>query len=145
MHLVFDKSSLLQSVNIVLKAVPVRTTMPILECILIDATLDQIKFTTNDTELAIETIVKGEIVSRGIVAINAKMFSEIIRKLPDSEIVITTDENYQTVITCEQSVFTIAGKSGEDFSYLPAFEKDSFIYLSQFSLIDPADNLLYGR
>lgn len=133
MHLVFNKSKLLQSINIVLKAVPSRTTMPILECILIDAS-DVIKFTSNDTELAIETIVEGEIISGGIVAIDAKIFSEIIRKFPDSEITITTDENFKTTITCEKATFSIAGKSGEDFSYLPSFEKKQFIYLSQFSL-----------
>ncbi len=133
MHLVFNKSKLLQSINIVLKAIPSRTTMPILECILIDAS-DVIKFTSNDTELAIETIVEGEIISGGIVAIDAKIFSEIIRKFPDSEITITTDENFKTTITCEKATFSIAGKSGEDFSYLPSFEKKQFIYLSQFSL-----------
>lgn len=133
MHLVFNKSKLLQSINIVLKAVPSRTTMPILECILIDAS-NVIKFTSNDTELAIETIVEGEIISGGIVAIDAKIFSEIIRKFPDSEITITTDENFKTTITCEKATFSIAGKSGEDFSYLPSFEKKQFIYLSQFSL-----------
>ena len=134
MHLVFNKSNLLQSINIVLKAVPSRTTMPILECILIDASSDCIKFTSNDTELAIETIVEGEIISKGIVAIDAKIFSEIIRKLPDSEITITTDENFKTTITCEKATFSLAGKPGDDFSYLPAFEKNQFIYLSQFTL-----------
>ena len=133
MHLVFNKSKLLQSINIVLKAVPSKTTMPILECILIDAS-DVIKFTSNDTELAIETIVEGEIISGGIVAIDAKIFSEIIRKFPDSEITITTDENFKTTITCEKATFSISGKSVEDFSYLPSFEKKQFIYLSQFSL-----------
>ena len=134
MHLVFNKSNLLQSINIVLKAVPSRTTRPILECILIDASSDCIKFTSNDTELAIETIVEGEIISKGIVAIDAKIFSEIIRKLPDSEITITTDENFKTTITCEKATFSLAGKPGDDFSYLPAFEKNQFIYLSQFTL-----------
>ena len=134
MHLVFNKSNLLQQHNSHLKAVPSRTTMPILECILIDASSDCIKFTSNDTELAIETIVEGEIISKGIVAIDAKIFSEIIRKLPDSEITITTDENFKTTITCEKATFSLAGKPGDDFSYLPAFEKNQFIYLSQFTL-----------
>lgn len=134
MHLVFNKSNLLQSINIVLKAVPSRTTMPILECILIDASTGHIKFTSNDTELAIETVVDGEIVTPGIVAVDAKIFSEIIRKLPDSEVSITTDETFKTTITCEKAIFSIAGKSGEDFSYLPSFEKNQFIYLSQFAL-----------
>ena len=61
MKLIFKKSDLAGAVNIVLKAVPSKTTMTILECILIDATTNEIKFTANDMELGIETIVNGEI------------------------------------------------------------------------------------
>ena len=50
MKIICSKTSLLKSVNISLKAVPSKTTMPILECILIDASTNQIKFTTNDME-----------------------------------------------------------------------------------------------
>ena len=59
MKIVCSKSELMKSINIVMKAVPSKTTMPILECILIDASKGEIKFTTNDMELGIETIVKG--------------------------------------------------------------------------------------
>ncbi len=134
MKLICSKADLLQGVNIVLKAVPSKTTMSILECILIDASTDEIKFTANDMELGIETKVKGDIISRGNVAIDAKIFSEIVRKLPDNEVTIETDDNYRTTITCEKAIFTIAGKSGDDFSYLPQIEKNKFVYLSQFSL-----------
>ena len=64
MKLVFSKSELNKAVGIVMKAVPVRTTMNILECILIDATTNVIKFTGNDMELGIETIVDGEILEK---------------------------------------------------------------------------------
>ncbi len=134
MKLICQKSNLLQGVNIVLKAVPSKTTMSILECILIDASSNEIKFTANDMELGIETIVEGEILEKGMIAVDAKIFSEIVRKLPDNEVVIETDDNYRTTITCEKAVFTISGKSGEDFSYLPVIEKNKFIYLSQFTL-----------
>lgn len=134
MKLICSKSNLVQGVNIVMKAVPSKTTMAILECILIDATTNEIKFTANDMELGIETKVEGDIISKGMVAIDAKIFSEIVRKLPDNEVSIETDENYRTTITCEKAVFTIAGKSGEDFSYLPMIEKNKFIYVSQFTL-----------
>ena len=134
MKLVFSKSDLNKAVGIVMKAVPTRTTMNILECILIDATTNVIKFTGNDLELGIETIVEGEIIEKGKVAIDAKLFSEIVRKLPDSEITITTDANYTSLITCEKSKFNIAGKSGDDFSYLPIIEKDKMITISQFNL-----------
>ena len=69
-------------------------------------------------ELGIETIIEGNIQEKGIVAIDAKIFSEIVRKLPDNDVTIETDENFQTKITCEKAKFHISGKSGEDFSYL---------------------------
>ena len=53
------KEQLNKAVGIVMKAVPTRTTMSILECILIDASTNEIKFTANDMELGIETIVEG--------------------------------------------------------------------------------------
>ena len=116
MKLICSKANLLKGVNIVSKAVPSKTTMSILECILIDASAGQIKFTANDMELGIETIVEGEILEKGIVAIDAKVFSEIVRKLPDNDVTIDTDSNYQISITCEKANFHISGKSGEDFS-----------------------------
>ena len=134
MKLVCSKSNLLKSVNIVLKAIPGKTTMPILECILIDASTNNIKFTANDMELGIETIVDGTILEKGIVAIDAKIFSDIIRKLPDNDVTIETDGNLTTTITCEKAQFSISGQSGEEFSYLPYVERDNHIVVSQFTL-----------
>lgn len=134
MKLTCSKANLLKGVNIVSKAVPSKTTMSILECILIDASTNEIKFTANDMELGIETKVEGDILEKGIIAIDAKVFSEIVRKLPDSDVTIESDSNYRISITCEKANFHISGKSGEDFSYLPYIEKTDFISLSQFTL-----------
>ena len=82
MKLICSKANLLKGVNIVSKAVPTRTTMAILECILIDASANEIKLMANDMELGIETIIDGTIEERGIIALDAKIFSEIVRKLP---------------------------------------------------------------
>ncbi len=134
MKILCSKAELMKSVNIVMKAVPSRTTMPILECILIDVTKGQIKFTANDMELGIETVVNGEIAEKGRIALDARLFSEIIRKLPENVVTIQTDDKYQASITCEKAKFTISGKSGEDYPYLPFVEKENSIYLSQFTL-----------
>ncbi len=134
MKIICKKSDLLQGVNTVLKAVPGKTTMPILECILIDTTDGQIKLTANDMELGIETVIEGDVLDKGKIALEAKLFSEIVRKLPDSEVSIETDENFKAFIRCEKAKFHIAGKSGEDFAYLPEIEKSNFVALSQFSL-----------
>ena len=129
-----SKANLVKGVSIVSKAVPSKTTMTILECILIDASTDVIKFTANDMELGIETKIDGEIIERGIIAINARFFSDIVRKLPDNEVTITTDSDNQAIITCEKAKFNISAQSGSDFSYLPDIEKEDFITVSEFTL-----------
>ncbi len=134
MKIVCSKSNLVKGVGIVSKAVPSKTTMPILECILIDASLDVIKLTANDMELGIETCIEGEIIEHGIIALNAKIFSEIVRKLPDSDVIIDVSSDNQTLIICEKAKFNIAAQSGEDFSYLPAIEKEDSITVSEFTL-----------
>ena len=63
--------------------------MAILECILIDASANEIKLTANDMELGIETKIEGEIAERGVIALDAKIFSEIVRKLPDSDVTVS--------------------------------------------------------
>ena len=110
----------------------------------INATTNEIKFTGNDMELGIETIVEGEIIEKGKIAIDAKLFSEIVRKLPDNDITLTTDSNNNALITCEKSKFNIAGKSGDDFSYLPAIIKDKMITLSQFQLKEVINQTIFS-
>ena len=146
MKLTFQKDDLLNGINIVLKAVPSKTTMPILECILIDASDNQIKLTANDMELGIETKVEGSILSKGKIALDAKLLSEIIRKLSggESDITIESDDKYNTTITCDNSVFHIQGKNGDEFSYLPFIEKDHFICLSQFTLKEVIRQTLFS-
>ena len=134
MKIVCKKSNLLSGVQIVSKAVPSKTTMSILECILVEAENNEIKLSANDMELGIETKIEGEILEKGVIALDAKIFLEIVRKLPDSDIKIETDSNLKTTITCEKAKFNIIGKSGEDFSYLPAIEREDSVIISQFTL-----------
>lgn len=137
MKLVCSKANLLNGVATVSKAVPSKTTMSILECILVDTTRGCISLTANNMELGIETIIEGDILEKGIVALDAKIFEGIVRKLPDNDVTIETDEtdgSIKAMITCEKAKFTLIGKSGEDFSYLPKVEKDKNIIISQFTL-----------
>ncbi len=135
MELRIAKSYLAQGIQIVSKAVPSKTTMSILECILIDASGQDIKLIANDMELGIETKVPGIIVNRGIIAVDAQIFSSIVRKLPDNDVVIVT-EGEKITITCEKAKFTILGKDGTDFAHLPEIEKREEIRISQFTLRD---------
>jgi DNA polymerase-3 subunit beta len=134
MKIICSKSNLLNGVNTVSKAVPSKTTMTILECILIDASKGQITLTANDMELGIETVIEGDIIEKGIIAVDAKILLEMVRKLPDNDITIETDASYKTTVTCEKAKYNIVVKSGEDFSNLPMIEREDSICVSQFTL-----------
>ena len=111
MHIICPREELQKGVSIVSKAVSNKTTMPILECILIQTKEGRILMTANDMELGIETEIHGIIEDNGRIAIDAKIFSEIVRRLPDNDISIETDGTDSVKIQCEKINFTIPGKN----------------------------------
>ncbi|MDO4939613.1 MAG: DNA polymerase III subunit beta [Lachnospiraceae bacterium] len=135
MKLIFKKEKIMNAINIVSRAIPARTTNPILECILFDAS-SEIKLVANDMDLGIETVVEGEIKEKGKVALDAKLITEIIRKADSNEslIEIESDSSFLTVIKADNSLFRIQGRDGEEFPYLPYIEKNNYISISQFTL-----------
>ncbi len=134
MKIICNKSELLNGVSIVKNAVPSKTTMSILQCILIDADADQIKLVANDMELGIETVIQGSIAEKGKIALDARMLFDIIRKLPDSDITITTDASLKANISCEKSQFNIIGKPADEFPVLAQLDHSDSITLSQYTL-----------
>ena len=134
MKIVCEKEDLVKAINIVSKAVPVRTTMTILECILLDAGPHRLTLTASDTEMGIETNIRADVEEQGVVAVDAKMFSEIVRKLPDERVTISADERHNVEIRCGKAKFAIGGKEGEEFPELPELEKDEGITISEYTL-----------
>ena len=128
------KSELLNGINIVSKAIPTKTTMTILENILLTAGDGEIKLLANDMEIGIETSIKGEIYERGIVALDEKLLTDIIRKYPDNDVFIECNDDYSTTITCENTDMIIPGREGDEFPSLPNYEKENPLVISQFSL-----------
>ena len=120
-----NKDELLSKINIVLKAVASKTTMPILECILITADSEGVRLTANNMELAIQTCnMEAEIIEKGSIAPEAKMFLEIIRNLPDNHISIESDDKNSLTIRSGKSEFKILSLPGEEFPDLPVVEKN---------------------
>ena len=134
MKILCPKSELLKSINSVSKAVSAKTTMPILGCILIHTRENRILMTANDSELGIETEVTGSIDELGSIAIEAKLFSEIIRRLPDAIVQISADESNMVQILCEKSKFSVPGRNPEEFSHMPEVEKSLFLKISALTL-----------
>ena len=131
MKFICEKEKLLKAINSVVKGVASKTTMPILEGILIQTNDNEIKLTTYDLEIGIEYIIESTIEEQGSTVVNAVMFSEIIRKLPDTEISITLNENNLLVIECEGSLYKLATMNPEEFPELPKINIENSIKLDQ--------------
>ena len=106
-----NKSDINEAINIVLKAVPGKTTMPILECVVIETLEDELKLTTNDMSLGIETRLPATVEEQGVILVNAKMISEIIRKLPNDTVYFEADDNENILLFCGKAKFNLSGKN----------------------------------
>jgi len=128
MHIVCSKQILTDNINVVSKAVSGRSTMQIHECILVTAGDDGVRMTANDMEMGIETdYFKANIIRSGSIALEAKLFLDIIRKMPDGDINIEADSNNVTVIKNKQAELKILGLPGDEFPRMPEFEKSGGI------------------
>lgn len=144
MKVVITKDRLLKCLNTVSRAVPVRSTMDVLKCVLIEAEDNMLTLTANDTSLGIETKAEAMIDYPGSVAVDAALFSSIIRKLPENDVTIETDEMNNLSIRCENSKFTIGGRGTEDFIYLPDVAVTGEIVLSQFTLREMIGQVIFS-
>ncbi|MDD3570672.1 MAG: DNA polymerase III subunit beta [Lachnospiraceae bacterium] len=128
MKLTCSRDALLNGINIVSKAVSNRTTLPILECILLKTYDDGFKMTGNDLELGIKTaLIDADIEQQGSVALEAKLFSDIIRRVDGETVNIFCGNNNAVVLSCGKSEFKIMGQPGDDFPEIPTVEQ-SFAY-----------------
>ncbi len=131
MKIVCYKDKIIKAINSVVKGVASKTTMPILEGILIQTNDNEIKLTTYDLEIGIEYIMECDVEEQGSTVVNAIMFSEIIRKLPDTEIHISVNENNLLEIECEGSHYKLATMNPEEFPELPKIEIENSIEIDQ--------------
>lgn len=133
MKLVCSNTVLNDIVNTVQKAISAKSSHPILECIKIDAQSDgHVVVTANSIELCIEYTTEITVYEIGTIALPSKIFGEIVRRLPEGEVKITTDEkNYITDIECEQSKFNIQGMGAEEFPDVPIVDEEYRTKISQ--------------
>ena len=131
MKIVCYKDIILKAINSVVKGVASKTTMPILEGILIQTNDNEIKLTTYDLEIGIEYVMECEVKEQGSTVVNAIMFSEIIRKLPDTEIYISLNDKNLLEIECEGSLYKLATMNAEEFPELPKIEVENSIEVDQ--------------
>lgn len=138
MKLYCEKSELVEVVNTVSKAVSPKSTIPLLECMKIDATANGgVVFTGNNMDICIEYRKGFRVVEGGTIALASKMFGEIVRKLPDGEVLINVDEeNNVTKIKCGVSEFNIQGFVAGEYPNPPAIDEKFNFFLTQKDIKD---------
>lgn len=126
-----EKKLLFDNINVVMKAVSTKSTVPILEGIYIKAENNKVKLFANDLKIAIEANIECEVEEAGEIVLNAKLFFEIISKLPEGIVNISTDGDLKTNIKCLASKFEIFGMNPEDFPSVEYNESDEKIKISK--------------
>lgn len=121
-----DQQSLSKALNTVSKAVSSKTTMPILKGILLKATADGVlTLAASDLDLSIEKKIDVQVESEGSIVVLSKLFSDIVRKLPNEEILIEEKENNTVLIKTASSEFTIVGIAADEFPNIGELEEKS--------------------
>jgi DNA polymerase III subunit beta len=137
MKFIIQRDRLVQSVQDVMKAVTSRTTIPILTGIKIVATMDGVTLTGSDSDISIESFIPKEedgdeiveIKQSGAIVLQAKFFSEIVKKLPTDAVEIEVLNHLQTVIRSGKSEFNLNGLDAEEYPHLPLIEENNKFHI----------------
>ena len=124
-----EKALLQAAISTASRAVSPKSSIPALEGILLEAG-QELRLTGYNLDTGIRTIVPAEISETGTLVLAARLFGEIIRKLPDDVVTFQT-ENYMVHITCGPSEFNILGTDPEEFPELPTVEYQNSLSLPQ--------------
>ncbi len=120
------KKDFLKGLTMVQTIVERRSTIPILSNTLIQADQEGITLTATDLETAIRASFPATINLEGQACVSARKLFEIVRELGESEIHLEKKENNWITLTCEKSVFNLAGINPEEFPPLPVFKEEDF-------------------
>lgn len=130
------QSELQRGIATAMRAVPAHATMPILECFLIRASADGIVIFSNNLEMGVEAKVEGNVFDGGEVAVNARMISDIVGKMPHGNVALETDDKLNIKLKSGKSKFTISGQHGESFTLPPIIQKEAAVTMPQGALRD---------
>ena len=126
-----QKSQLVEAVSNVQRAVSSKSTLAALEGILLKTTTNgDLKLCGYDLELGITTVIEAQVDEPGEVVLSARLFGDIVRRLPDETVTILVDEKMITQITCGPSEFSIVGIPSSEYPELPSVEGASSIDLT---------------
>ncbi len=129
MRFTCEKALLQTAINTTGRAVAAKTSIPALEGILVEA-LGFLRLTGYNLETGIQSIVPAEIQEQGTLVLSARLFGEIVRKLPDEPVTVST-QGLTVKIDCAMSHYTLQAIDPEDFPELPEVQEDNRVIMAQ--------------
>lgn len=139
-----SRSDLNNAVKNVQRVVATKSTNPSLEGILLKAHNDCLNLTGYDLEIGINTDVEVQIDSEGEVVVSAKLFGDIIKKLPEELVTVETDKRLVTHITSGRAEYQVVGINSSDFPDLPKFEETDKVVINGGLLKDMIRQTIYA-
>jgi len=124
-------SQLTTGLSIVNRALASRSTLQILEGVLLETCPEGIRLTCTDLALGIETLVDAEVAEEGRVVMPGRLFTEVIRKQPDGVVEVTVNDNCSAIIRCQKSRTTLSGMNAVEFPELPRVEDGNLLTVPQ--------------
>ena len=131
-----NRQAFLKNLADVQRAIPSKTTIPILTGIKLVVSQEGITLTGSDSEVSIEIFLPVEheelqlsILETGSIVLPARFFGEIVKKLPQNTFTLETNDQLQATITAGSAAFTLNGLSAHDYPQLPEVEKDHVLTL----------------
>lgn len=130
-----EKALLQSAVNQSSRTVAVKSSIPALEGLLVEANQGEVRITGYDLKTGIRAVIPAEVRETGSLVLSARLFSEIVRRMPDDVVVLSTER--QTVsLRCGMSEFNIQGIDPTEFPSLPAVEYMNTFRIKQSALRD---------
>ncbi|ERI90531.1 DNA polymerase III, beta subunit [Clostridiales bacterium oral taxon 876 str. F0540] len=131
MKFICEKSKLQEAISTAQKAVTGKSTMTILEGILLIAKNNELTLIGSDIDLSVETKIQADIIEDGSIVVDSKLFGELIKKLPNSEVQINTIENNSLEILCEKSKAVLKYMNSDEFPMLPKINENMLLTIPQ--------------
>jgi len=125
-----DKALLIAAISITGKVASTKSAVPALEGLLLEASRG-LQISGYDLKTGIKTVLPAEVEEMGNIVLNARLFGEIIRKLPEEVVTISVEENLMASITCGKSHFNVLGTSAADYPELPSVDTQNAIHIPQ--------------
>ncbi len=147
MKVIFEKEKLLAALIPAAAIAPNRNTNYILECVLLDCDTDEenvCRITSYDMEKGLRTSVECEIIEKGCYALNSQNILQIVRSMPDGEILLEVDERNRAKISNGNTSFEIGASSGENYPSLPLLSGDKNYKLPQYVLRSMVNKTIFA-